>query len=61
VLLKNVDLLIGFRVAKDDEIEGLDLRQHGEEGYKHGSGFDTNRRFCGCGRQSPDHRANAQD
>src|SRR4051794_14332668 len=33
VLLKIVDLLIGLRVAKDDEIEGLDLSQHGEEGY----------------------------
>jgi len=33
ILLKIVDLLIGLRVAKDDEIEGLDLSQHGEEGY----------------------------
>jgi Amt family ammonium transporter len=33
VLLKIVDLLVGLRVAKDDEIEGLDLSQHGEEGY----------------------------
>ena len=33
VLLKIVDLTIGLRVSPDDEIEGLDLTQHGEEGY----------------------------
>jgi Amt family ammonium transporter len=32
-LLKIVDLLIGVRVSEEDEIEGLDLSQHGEEGY----------------------------
>jgi Amt family ammonium transporter len=32
-LLKIVDLLIGVRVSEADEIEGLDLSQHGEEGY----------------------------
>jgi len=33
VLLKIVDLLVGLRVAGSEEAEGLDLTQHGEEGY----------------------------
>ena len=33
VILKIVDLVVGLRVAEDDEIQGLDLSQHGEEGY----------------------------
>lgn len=33
VLLKLVDLVIGVRVNEEDEIQGLDLSQHGEEGY----------------------------
>ena len=33
ILLKIVDLLIGLRVDPADEIDGLDLSQHGEEGY----------------------------
>ena len=33
VLLKLVDMLIGLRVSREDEIEGLDVTQHGEEGY----------------------------
>jgi len=33
VILKVVDLVIGLRVPEQDEIEGLDLSQHGEEGY----------------------------
>jgi len=33
VLLFLVDKLIGLRVTAEDEIEGLDLSQHGEEGY----------------------------
>jgi ammonium transporter, Amt family len=33
VILKVVDLTIGLRVPEDHEIEGLDLSQHGEEGY----------------------------
>ncbi len=32
-ILKVVDLLIGVRVSKDEEVEGLDLSMHGEEGY----------------------------
>jgi Amt family ammonium transporter len=30
VLLKAIDLVIGLRVDKDSEREGLDLTQHGE-------------------------------
>jgi Amt family ammonium transporter len=37
VLLKIVDLVIGLRVTREDEIEGLDVTQHGEEGYDFGS------------------------
>ncbi len=34
VILKICDIVCGgVRVTKDDEIEGLDLTQHGEEGY----------------------------
>jgi Amt family ammonium transporter len=33
VILKVCDLLIGVRVAGDQEVEGLDLSMHGEEGY----------------------------
>ena len=32
-ILKLVDLLIGVRVSTEHEIRGLDLTQHGEEGY----------------------------
>jgi Amt family ammonium transporter len=33
VILKVVDALIGVRVSQEDEVEGLDLSMHGEEGY----------------------------
>ncbi|HVN09340.1 MAG TPA: ammonium transporter, partial [Patescibacteria group bacterium] len=33
VILKIADLLLGLRVTEEDEVEGLDLSQHGEEGY----------------------------
>ncbi|PYY21628.1 MAG: ammonia channel protein [Acidobacteria bacterium] len=33
IILKVVDLLIGLRVTADHEVQGLDLSQHGEEGY----------------------------
>jgi Amt family ammonium transporter len=33
IILKVVDLTIGLRVSEDHEIQGLDLTQHGEEGY----------------------------
>jgi Amt family ammonium transporter len=32
-LLKVVDALVGLRLRHQDEVEGLDLSQHGEEGY----------------------------
>jgi Amt family ammonium transporter len=37
VLLKLVDLTIGLRVKPEHEIEGLDITQHGEEGYEFAS------------------------
>jgi ammonium transporter, Amt family len=33
VLLKITDLLVGVRVSESQEIEGLDVTQHGEEAY----------------------------
>lgn len=33
IILKIVDLMIGLRVSAEHEVEGLDLTQHGEEGY----------------------------
>ena len=33
VLLKLVDATVGLRVSDEHEVEGLDLTQHGEEGY----------------------------
>ena len=33
VILKLVDATVGLRVSEDQEIQGLDLSQHGEEGY----------------------------
>jgi Amt family ammonium transporter len=33
VILFIVDKLIGLRVSEEDERTGLDLSQHGEEGY----------------------------
>ncbi|MGE5324834.1 MAG: ammonium transporter [Actinomycetota bacterium] len=33
IILKLVDVVIGLRVPEEHEIQGLDLTQHGEEGY----------------------------
>jgi ammonium transporter, Amt family len=33
ILLKVIDVVIGVRVTAEDEMVGLDLSQHGEEGY----------------------------
>lgn len=33
IILKVVDLLLGVRVSAEQELEGLDLSMHGEEGY----------------------------
>jgi len=33
VLLKITDVVVGVRVREDQEIEGLDLTEHGEEAY----------------------------
>ncbi|MGZ4822418.1 MAG: hypothetical protein ACXVZM_12510 [Terriglobales bacterium] len=33
IILKIVDTLVGVRVPVEQEIQGLDLSQHGEEGY----------------------------
>ena len=33
IILKAIDAVIGVRVDKESEIEGLDINQHGEEGY----------------------------
>ncbi len=33
ILLKVVDALVGLRVSQEEEVQGLDVTQHGEEGY----------------------------
>lgn len=33
IIFKAVDTMIGLRVPADQEIEGLGVTQHGEEGY----------------------------
>ena len=33
VILKVLDLTMGLRVTQENEVEGLDVSQHGEEGY----------------------------
>ena len=33
VILKITDLVTGFRVAEEQQVEGLDITQHGEEAY----------------------------
>lgn len=33
IILKIVDATVGLRVSEENEIQGLDLSQHGEEGY----------------------------
>lgn len=33
IILKLIDATIGLRVSKDTELQGLDLNEHGEEGY----------------------------
>jgi Amt family ammonium transporter len=33
VILKICDLVVGVRVSADQELEGLDVSMHGEEGY----------------------------
>ncbi len=38
IILKVVDLIVGVRVSAEDELTGLDVTQHGEEGYD--IGFD---------------------
>jgi Amt family ammonium transporter len=32
-ILKLVDVTLGLRIAEEEEVQGLDLSQHGEEGY----------------------------
>ena len=33
VILKIIDMVVGLRVAEDEETEGLDINQHNERGY----------------------------
>lgn len=33
IILKVLDAMMGLRVSQDDEVQGLDVSQHGEEGY----------------------------
>ena len=33
IILKILDATMGLRVTQEEEVQGLDLSQHGEEGY----------------------------
>jgi Amt family ammonium transporter len=33
IILKIVDMVVGLRIPDAEEVQGLDLTQHGEEGY----------------------------
>jgi len=33
ILLKIIDPIMGLRVSEEEEVQGLDISQHGEEGY----------------------------
>ncbi len=33
IILKVLDVVMGLRVSEEEEIQGLDVSQHGEEGY----------------------------
>jgi ammonium transporter, Amt family len=37
IILKLVEVTIGLRVSEEEEVQGLDLSQHGEEGYPEGA------------------------
>jgi Amt family ammonium transporter len=37
ILLFVVDKIMGLRVVREEEVAGLDLSQHGEEGYDYNS------------------------
>ena len=39
VLLKLINVVLPIRADKTDEMEGLDVTQHGEEAYIHGGGL----------------------
>jgi ammonium transporter len=41
VLVKVVDLVFGFMVEANDEIEGLDRMEHGETGFDFGYGYEV--------------------
>jgi Amt family ammonium transporter len=47
VILKVVDLVVGVRVTGEDEIQGLDLSQHGEEGYNLDADLVSSAAFTG--------------
>ena len=39
IILKVVDVIVGLRVAEEDEVAGLDLSQHSETAYSAGGGY----------------------
>jgi ammonium transporter len=41
VLVKGIDLLVGFVVTREAETEGLDRAEHGETGFDFGYSYDT--------------------
>lgn len=49
IILKIVDLTVGVRVTGEDEMNGLDITQHGEEGYNLDSDMITGGGFSSAG------------
>jgi Amt family ammonium transporter len=56
VILKVVDVVIGLRVTEEHEIIGLDLSQHGEEGYGWESPVSASATLSIMATHSPEHR-----
>jgi ammonium transporter, Amt family len=48
IILKVVDALVGLRVPEEHEVQGLDVSQHGEEGYNLEAG-NRDPALCTCG------------
>lgn len=53
IILKVVDLIVGVRVTVEDEVAGLDVTQHGEEGYEMGFDLTSSPAAFGSGSASP--------
>jgi Amt family ammonium transporter len=54
ILFKIIDLVIGMRVSPEEELEGLDLAEHGATAYPDFQAAHNDTSFApGAGRPSP--------